>query len=114
MDVDEDYRSIDSMTPALVAFAKEVAEKCGWAVSLFIGGPLPVAGGAIQIARYLSVSFLLFCTNYLSLHIGETEHGNTFEHSHPEYKKVYLEPFTNFVRKVFREFNLVHLIWMTD
>jgi hypothetical protein len=52
-------RYIDSVAPILIAVGKEVSEKCGWAISMFMGGPVPLAGGAIQVARYvLRLTFL--------------------------------------------------------
>jgi hypothetical protein len=39
----------------------------------------------------------------ISLHVGKTEHGNTFVDSHPAFSETFLRPFTNFVRKVYRE-----------
>jgi hypothetical protein len=43
--------AIDSMTPILAALGKEVFHRCGWAISIFMGGPVPQAAGAIQVAR---------------------------------------------------------------
>jgi hypothetical protein len=97
--------SIDSMIPVLAAVGKDVSEKCGWAISIFMGGPVPRAGGAIQVARYVAQSWQYLALIYLtySLHLGKTEHGNSFADSHPTFQEMYMSPFTNFVRKVFRE-----------
>jgi hypothetical protein len=57
---------IDSMTLVLITIGKEVAERCGWVISMFVGGPLPAAGNVIQVARYVTVSvaFDAFLTSY--------------------------------------------------
>ncbi|KAF4593592.1 hypothetical protein EYR40_008379 [Pleurotus pulmonarius] len=76
---------INQLPSLLPAFLNQLRRKTGWVFTVLAGGPMPVAGGQIEIA---------------SVHIGETELGNTWSEAYGGYERDIVKPFTDFVRLV--------------
>ncbi|KAF8069151.1 hypothetical protein FPV67DRAFT_1669174 [Lyophyllum atratum] len=83
---DQIQEAIDDCSAVLNRFLTALSEKTGWAFSVLMGGPDPSRGGDITVA---------------SFHAGETGIDNEFGHAHPNFEKVYMEPFTDYLRQLY-------------
>ncbi|KAF9492175.1 hypothetical protein BDN71DRAFT_1433392 [Pleurotus eryngii] len=75
------------LLPVLIPpLLQQLQAKTGWAFSLLVGGPLPIANRDIDVCTF---------------HIRETVLGNLFCHVYRDFQEGVLRPYTEFVRLVF-------------
>ncbi|RDB15505.1 hypothetical protein Hypma_004162 [Hypsizygus marmoreus] len=83
---DQYMKAIEDCPRFLGRYLNALAEKTGWAFSVLMGGPDPSMNGDINVA---------------SFHVGETASGAQFAHAHQGFETVFMEPYTEFLLKVF-------------
>ncbi|KAG2737532.1 hypothetical protein P692DRAFT_20761528, partial [Suillus brevipes Sb2] len=86
---DQVKQNLDKLAAVANSFLKGLAEATGMSFSLLAGGPSAEALGAIDI---------------YSFHVGQTKLGNNFSTAYPGFDAGVMEPFRDFLHRVYREF----------
>ncbi|OBZ68236.1 hypothetical protein A0H81_12003 [Grifola frondosa] len=83
----EEYQTALNEMPGVVNnVLSAIAQQTGCTIFALVGGPSPVEGGAIRT---------------MSIHVGATEQGQTFEHSCENFEAKYVTPFNTHLKTVY-------------